>query len=310
MERPLSVASTGAASERKLRRFFQSSLLFSSLTWLRGYVYRLALILDGLRVVTLKKARKIAMVRRTIKHSMLLVLIISLASSAAAGQSSNTRFTQNVPPTALAIYERAVKMRKAGKLQLAMSLMEEAIKLFPDYFDARYALALDLARTGNAYEAIAQLEQARKINPADDRVYQSFGAILIEQKKYALAAAAFAEAARLSPNNPRYPLMRGIAILYYVTESDSTRKESSEERTYLLNTAEGALNQAYLLSARKLAIVHFYLGMLYEKKGVPLRAAAELEQYLKENPQAENANLIRGTIEKLRQASADAKPTN
>lgn len=201
-----------------------------------------------------------------------------------------------------------MKMRKAGKLQLAMSLMEEAIKLFPDYFDARYALANDLARTGNADGAIAQLEQARKINPSDDRLYQSFGAILIEQKKYPLAAAAFAEASRLSPTNPRYPLMRGVAILYYVSEIDSAKKESQQERTYLLNRAEETLNRAYLLSDKKLTIIHFYMGMLYDKKGEPVRAADELEQYLKDNPQASNAGIIRDTIEKLRQANMYSQP--
>lgn len=248
-----------------------------------------------------------------IKDKMLSRLfIILLLSSVAFGQGADstraTKFTQNVPPAALAIYERAVKMRKAGKLAVAMSLMEEAIKLFPDYFDARYALALDLARTGNADAAIAQLEQARRVNPKDDRVYQSFGAILIEQKKYPLAAAAFAEAARLNPTHPRYPLMRGVAILYYVSEIDSAQKESPENRSYLLGRAEEALNRAYQLSGRKLAIVHFYLGMLYEKRGETLRAAEELEQYLKDNPQADNAGMIRGTIEKLRQANTSSKP--
>jgi tetratricopeptide (TPR) repeat protein len=201
-----------------------------------------------------------------------------------------------------------MKMRKAGKLQVSMSLMEEAIKIFPDYFDARYALANDLARTGNSDQAIGQLERARKINPSDDRVYQSFGAILIEQKKYPLAAAAFAEASRLSPTNPRYPLMRGIAILYYVAEIDTTQKQSPEDRSYLLSKAEEALNRAYLLSDRKLTIVHFYMGMLYDKKGEPLRAANELEQYLRDNPQANNAAIIRDTIEKLRQGNVRSQP--
>ncbi|HKS28729.1 MAG TPA: tetratricopeptide repeat protein [Pyrinomonadaceae bacterium] len=245
-------------------------------------------------------------------RTTLWLALILLASSIAHAQGDirvtdslgAKRFTQNVPPAALAIYERAVKLRKGGKLQLAISLFQEAIKLFPDYFDARYALALDLARTGNSAEAIVQLEEARKINPSDDRLYQSFGAILIEQKKYTLAAASFAEAARLNPNNPRYPLMRGIAILYYVSEIDAARVQSPQDRSYLLGRAEEALNRAYQLSDRKLAIVHFYLGMLYEKKGEPLRAAAELEQYLAANPQDTNAAVIRETIEKLRRATA------
>ena len=113
--------------------------------------------------------------------------------------------------------------------------------------------------------------------------------------------AAFTEAARLKPDNPRYPLMRGIAILYYVAEIDSTQNPNGEDRSFLLGRAEEALNRAYRLSGSKLAVVHFYLGMLYIKKGEPLRAANALEQYLRDNPQADNAATIRETIEQLRQ---------
>jgi tetratricopeptide (TPR) repeat protein len=245
-----------------------------------------------------------------IKSRTLLKLLVCmlLASTVAAAQSDTTgaasptatKFTQNVPSTARAIFERAMKMRKAGKTQVAMSLIEESLRVFPGYFDARYALANDLARMGYLNEAITQLELARKINANDDRLYQSFGAILIEQKKYALAAAAFAEAARLNPANPRYFLMRGVAILYYVSEIDAAKKESSEDRQFLLSKAEEALNRASLLSERKIKIVHFYLGMLYEKKGEPRRAADELELYLRDSPQTNDANTIRETIERLR----------
>lgn len=247
------------------------------------------------------------------KTILKLLLSIFLASAIAAAQSDPpsaasrgaTKFTQNVPSTARAIFERAMKMRKAGKTQVAKSLIEEALKLFPGYFDARYALANDLAIAGNLNEAITQLELARKINPNDDRLYQSFGAILIEQKRYALASAAFTEAARLNPANPRYPLMRGVAILYYVSEMDAAKTESSDDKAFLLSKAEEALNRASMLSDRKIKIVHFYLGMLYEKKGEPLRAADELELYLRDNPQTNDANTIRATIERLRNSGKD-----
>ena len=67
-----------------------------------------------------------------------------------------------------------------------------------------------------------------------------------------------------------------------------------------LDEAESELKDADRLSSRKLVLVHIQLARLYEKRGERGRAAEELERYLRQNPNAENASAIREAVKKLR----------
>lgn len=210
-------------------------------------------------------------------------------------------FAQNVPKAAQISYESALKLSKQGKPEEAIAALREAIRIFPDYFNAHFVLANELVKAGKHGEAIAQLDEARRINPRDDRIYELFGLVLMEQKKYAVAAAVFAEASRLNALDPQYPLMRGIALIEHASSiSPSASKTSAAERSNALSDAEKNLARAYELSNRKLSIIHLHLARVYEKQGDRSRAAAELQEYLKENPNAPNAAAIRDGIKKLR----------
>src|SRR5207237_3372101 len=60
-----------------------------------------------------------------------------------------TSFVQNVPQPARATFDLAVKQSKEGKHQEALDSLQEAIRIFPDYFDAHFALAGELIKDGN-----------------------------------------------------------------------------------------------------------------------------------------------------------------
>ncbi len=190
---------------------------------------------------------------------------------------------------------------KDGKNEDALVSLRKAIAVFPDYFQAHFILAGELIKQSKYNDAIAELDQARRINPKDDRVYQSFGSILMQQHKYSVAAAVFAEASRLNPREPEYPLMRGQALLAQAASIDpSQSKDAVTARDGALNDAEADITKAYLLSGKKLASAHLLLASVYEKKGDRSRAANELENYLRENPQTKSAEAIREAIKKLR----------
>ena len=209
-------------------------------------------------------------------------------------------FEQNVPQAAREKLERAKKMAARGEAEPALSLMREAIKIFPDYFEAHLELGNGLLRAGRLDEAIAELDSARQINPSDERSYQSFGLVLMRQKKYPVAVAVFAEAARLNPANGVNQLMRATALIHQA----STVDPAAADRAYLLGKAEAALAQASGLSDKKLKADHLTMAMFYEMRGERGRAADELEQYLQKNPEARNADAIRETIKGLREPAA------
>jgi tetratricopeptide (TPR) repeat protein len=219
-------------------------------------------------------------------------------------------FRQEVPSAASGVFGRAMAMSKAGKGELAQTLLKEALKIYPDYFDAHLALGNELFRAGRLQEAMTEFERARSINPKDDQVYLSVGLVMMQQKRYDVAAAIFADAALLNTSEPLHPLMRGIALVRQATAIQQPDSKSSEaERDALFKKAEAALARASDLSGGKLPEVYLYRALIYERRGERERAALELEQYLQLNPLVENAGAIREAIRKLRAPANTAAPS-
>jgi Tfp pilus assembly protein PilF len=219
------------------------------------------------------------------------------------GPTREGRSEQGVPKAAYDALERALKLSAAGRVQLAVAMMEEVVKISPGYFDARLALGNELAKAGRFNEAVAELEQARELRPDDERVYQSFGMVLMQQQKYVLAAAVFGEAARLKPDDPLPPMMRAVALIYHANTIKPSASAAAADRKYFLGVAEELLARASELSGNRLTADHLSLAMFYEMKGDRARAADELEHYLQGTPEPKNEEAIRAAIKRLRRLS-------
>lgn len=210
-------------------------------------------------------------------------------------------FVQDIPPAALTAFESGLKLAHENRLPEAIASYENAIKIFPDYFNARFVLAGELARQGKFSDAIKHLEEARRVNPKDDRVYELFARVMMQQQKYAVAARIYAEAARLNPSEPQYLLAQGTALVEQASTIDKAKSTAAaEERAFVLTEAEKTLTQVSRQN-KKLAEVHLQLARVYEKTGNRARAAEELEQYLRKAPGAKNAEAIRNAIKTLRE---------
>lgn len=193
-------------------------------------------------------------------------------------------FHQSVPDAAIKAYRHGMKLLAERKSDEGLAALAEAIKIFPEYFDAHLAVAFELMRLRRYDQAVAALERARKVNPRDSRLYYGFGLVVFEQKKFDLAAKVFEAAARLNPSHSEAYLMRGAALI----------------EVGRLDLAEAELKRAFQVSQQKLALAHIHLARVYEKRGERSRAADELESYLNKKPNAENAQAIREAIKKLR----------
>jgi|RhiMethySRZTD1v2_1073278.scaffolds.fasta_scaffold641485_1 tetratricopeptide (TPR) repeat protein len=214
-------------------------------------------------------------------------------------------FVQDTPKPARDAFESASKLVRERRRPEAIAALENAINIFPDYFDARLALANELAIEGRFSNAIIHLDKARGVNDKDDRVFDLFARILMQQGKYAIAARIYGEAARLNPTEPQYLLSQGTAFIEQASIIDPSKSQAAaDERKYALEEAERVLKQAQQRKQANAAEIHRQLARLYERKGDLARAALELEQYLKANPGAANAAAIREAIKKLRASQA------
>ena len=215
-------------------------------------------------------------------------------------------FTQNIPDAAKQAFTTGVKLAEAGKTEAAVENIRNAIKIFPDYFDAHLQLGNMFLKTEQFNEAIAELDLARQVNPNDERCYQSFGLLLMKQRNFAMAVAIFAEAARLNPANPMNAVMKATALIHQAAVT-SESEPATENRSYLLGRAELALSQASDLSENKLKPDTMTMALFYELKGDPDKAATELESYLKKTPQMKNSAAIQSEIKRLREKAKTNK---
>jgi tetratricopeptide (TPR) repeat protein len=275
---------------------------------LRETVYTVVMQAPGSQTATARvdfKDRQASARSNNLRNVELTLLPTGLASQP---KPPRPAFTQEVPKAARDTFERAMKLGRAGRKQVANTLMQEATRIFPDYFDAHFALSNEFLKAGRLTEAIRELEEAIRINPRDDKVYQSFGIILMNQGKLEVAAAVFAEAARLNSDEPLHPLMRASALIDYASTLDASQPERATAHTRALSEAERNLLLAGDKSKGQLPSVHLQLARLYQKRGERERAAEELAQYLLKNPSAKNADEIREIIRKLRAEAAPPAP--
>jgi Tfp pilus assembly protein PilF len=224
-----------------------------------------------------------------------------VAAKAAQQPGVINAFTQQVPEAARQALALGLKSLEEGKVDAAIENMRNAIKIFPEYFDAHLQLGNTFLKTEQFNLAIAELDAARQINPNDERAYQSFGLLLMKQKNFAVAVAVFAEAARLNPSNPMNAVMRATALIHQAATS-------ADDRTFLLGRAEIAMNQAATLSENKLKPDSMTVALFHELRGDPEKAAAELESYLQKNPQLKNPEALQNEIKRLREKVRRAKP--
>ncbi len=209
-------------------------------------------------------------------------------------------FSQSVPPAAKQAFDDGLKLAEEGKTEAAVTNMRKALQLFPEYFDAHLQLGNIFLKTERFNEAIAELDFARQINPNDERAYQSFGLLLMKQRNYAVAVAIFAEASRLNPANPMNVVMRATALIHQAANA-------TDDRGHLLRRAEEAITQAADLSENKLKPDTMTMALFYELRSEPEKAAAELEAYLKKNPQLKNSAPIQNEIKRLREKGNTSK---
>ena len=90
-----------------------------------------------------------------------------IAQKAIAAPGVINAFRQDVPPAAKQALDAGIKLAEEGKTEAAVESMQNAIKIFPKYFEAHLQLGNTFLKVNQFNEAIAELDLAREINPND-----------------------------------------------------------------------------------------------------------------------------------------------
>ena len=202
-------------------------------------------------------------------------------------------FVQEVPEPARKEYQKGTELlEKSNKRQEAFAALKSAIDIFPRYFDALEILGTEQVKDAQYEAAIPLLTKALEVN---SRAYASCFALGVAQynlKQLQPAIESFKRAVLLNEKSINANLWLGIAL----------------RQTSRPDEAEAYLRRADVLAESKLPDAHWQLALLFNQLKRYKEAADELEKFLKVQPDARDAELIRKLIQRLRQQSVAEKP--
>lgn len=191
---------------------------------------------------------------------------------------------RKAPEAAVREFERAARARADGHLEEAVAHLRKSLEIYPEYLKARNDLGAYLMAQGKLEEAAEELRRAAGLDPNSFNPRLNLGIVLIQQQKLREAADVLDKALALDPSSAAARLYAGVAFLGL----------GEGER------AERELSTAYEAGGAQYALAQFYLGKLYAERGERERAVNAYETYLRDRPDAANAEKVRQLIESLR----------
>jgi Tfp pilus assembly protein PilF len=199
--------------------------------------------------------------------------------------SSGTVFIQDVPPKAVASFERALENLAKKNSNKAIEDLSLALGIFPNYFQASQQLGLIYVEQEEYQKAIPHLVKAIEVNAKAGSSYLALGIASLKLGRADLALDALQRARPLDEKAFRVHFYLGLTLM----------------EVNRLDDAESAFKTAYKLGgASKAASAQLYLASIYTKRGQHQQAIVELQNYLRDSPKAANAGSVREAIASLK----------
>ena len=165
------------------------------------------------------------------------------------------RLARSYQHIAAAHYALGTLAEQSGKLKLAESAVREALKLKPDWLEAKAQLARLLHLQGETKQALDTLRQALDADSDSKILRLSYARMLVDAKQLDAARAEFEHLAEQAPGNE--DILYALGILALQTED--------------LDAAERYMKQLASDSKRSLEAA-YYLGQIAEQRKQPLKA--------------------------------------
>lgn len=195
-------------------------------------------------------------------------------------------FAQDVPDVARNAYDEGLKLL-ATDAEGGRQKLKEAIGLFPHHYAALSKYGVECVKAGQYEPAVAPLEKAIQVNPRSQDSYYALGVAQYQLKKLPESAETLRQMVKLDPQSPNVPYAR-----YYLGMALVKTGKPAE--------AEAELKQAYEQGRTNIPTdVHMALAQIYGNSKRYKEAAAQLELFLKETPDARDRDKIQGLIKQL-----------
>ncbi len=207
------------------------------------------------------------------------------------GTVSAIEAAQNIPKPARKAYEQGLKLQKDNQAEKSLIAFNQAIELYPEYFQALTERANLLMGRSQLTEAAADFERALRINGKYAPALRGLGYCQIQQKQFEAAVNNLERAFVLEPKVPLTLLLLGYANL------SLSRYEPAKQ----------CLQEALKLGPESTARAHVYLSEVFAHEQKFKEAADEIRAYLKVKPDAADATNLRKMEEDWRARSKAIK---
>lgn len=190
---------------------------------------------------------------------------------------------QQIPVTARKEFEQAQKLITKGAIDSAISHLNQAIEIYPNYLTARNDLGVQYLKQKRLTEAEEQFRFILETSPKYFNARLNLGVVLVEQKRFPESIEELIKAAALDGSHPAVHLFWGIASL-----------EMND-----LPVAERELVKSLVLGGRRFSSAHYYFAHVYLKTGRREQAANELRLFLETKPSGEMATQANALLKEL-----------
>jgi len=213
-------------------------------------------------------------------------------SSGAPTTNAPSRTDMTAPKRAQKEWEKGAHALQDKKPDEARGHFEDAVSIYPCYARAQTELALTLMRQKDSAHSEAPLKKAIECDPDYVEAYLHLGWLLNAELRFAEGRRVLEEGVRRAPGDWRF--------YYYLAQSDTGLNnfplaEQEFERT--LSFATGVSPD-----------VHETFASLYLKEKAYEKAYAEMQAYLKADPNGRYADKVRTVMHQLESAGLAGPP--
>lgn len=208
-----------------------------------------------------------------------------------AGVTSVAEATQNIPKNAQKAFKQGIKYKTDNKLDQALESFSDAIKFYPEYFQALAERGEVKIKRGQLTEALADFEDALKLSKDYEPALRGLGFCKMQQQEFAEAARYLERATAANPDSVTAYLYLGMAN-FMMGQGESAKQ---------------AFERALRINAEQATTAHRFLSELYAREQRYKEAADELQAYLAAVPTAPNADKLKATEAEYRTRAKAAK---
>lgn len=210
---------------------------------------------------------------------------IAAAGPAGAGGKPGTvsAYDLNIPKKAHEEFTKAAEFMQQTDWKQASARFDKAVSIYPQYASAYNNLGVVSMKLSDKVKAKASFQKAIDLNESTGSAYLNLGRLYLMERNFDEAGRLMSKSLALAGNNPE-----ALTIL-----------SDCELATGHYPEAIAHARRVHALPHKRLAVAHLIAAAAYEKQADAKEAAAEYEQFLKEDPQSPRAASARKALQRM-----------